>query len=194
MAIYRRLGLVVVLALVLAGCADTETLKLENKMLRKQIEVRQSEIEYNEKQASIARGCDLWRSVCPDSMVVRGRIALADGYSGSGAWFWLAFIFKLCAIGAMPGAFVGFAAWSWFRFGKPEASRVEAAQLIVASARAEAESAQRATMLAQQDAQNIARQLAVARQNLAEVQHEAELVRADLDATKRAMDALSSFG
>jgi hypothetical protein len=168
-------------------------LELENKILRQQIEVRQAEIDYNESQASVARGCDLWRAVCPDSMVARGRTALADGYSGSGRWFWLAFILKLVAIGAAPAAFLGVAAWSWFRFAKPEADKAEAARMIAASAQAEAEKAKQAATQARQDIQNTALRLAAERKNLAELQHQTKLARDELKITKQAIDALSSF-
>ena len=186
-------GLIVALVLALSACTDTDMLERENKALRQQIEVRQAQIDYNEKQASVARGCDLWRAVCPDSMVARGRAALADGYSGSGGWFWLSFILKLVAIGAAPSAFVGVAAWLWFRFAKPASGEAEAARMIVASAQAEAEKAQQIATQFRQDAQNTAMRLAAERKKLAEIQHQTKLARDELKITKQAMDALSSF-
>lgn len=131
---YRLIA--ILLLIFLQGCdSRVDSLQAENKKLKAEVSAlaitnadRQLEIEYMASEASFAAGCDYLIAVCPGAAVETGRKALSSGYGGNGGWFWLAFILKLLAIGAVSGGCVGVALWLWYCAVKPAKSESDDAQ------------------------------------------------------------------
>lgn len=110
-------------ALLLAGCADSESererkiaAQYEQKLAQERERVdtlasrldtryaeRLAEIEYWDRQARIAAACDYLVPMCPNAVAAPGREAQAEGYSGGGAAFWMLVILKfvVMALGAV---------------------------------------------------------------------------------------------
>ena len=131
---YRLIA--ILLLIFLQGCdSRVDSLQAENKKLKAEVSAlaitnadSQLEIEYMASEASFAAGCDYLIAVCPGAAVETGRKALSSGYGGNGGWFWLAFILKLLAIGAVSGGCVGVALWLWYCAVKPAKSESDDAQ------------------------------------------------------------------
>ncbi|MBR7999862.1 hypothetical protein [Burkholderia vietnamiensis] len=111
--------LLIVIALALSGCDDSERLITENKQLKAELHARQSElaelevrlqtdIETRRTDAAVAAGCDFLVSMCPSSVTAAGRDALAHGYSpGSKGLFWFIAFVKAALVGCLIGAALG---------------------------------------------------------------------------------------
>lgn len=106
-------------------------------------------VQYLEKQAAIAAGCDYLIRLCPARVVAIGREAQAKGYSGaSSPVFWVAFVAKLAGIGALLGGGGCVAFWFWIRIGRPEAIDVARAKLLIACSETQIKTAETKSQLA----------------------------------------------
>ena len=204
----RRASLTLALAMALllvAGCEDATRLRAENEVLRQKLDQqagkRQAELEFMEKQAGIAAGCDWLIALCPASVTAPGRKAQAEGFGGGNSFsFWLAFVGKCMAVGVFMASLAGVIAWLWVRLGRPEAEAVAKAEALVEQAGELTRAAQeqvvqaegtavrlnRANEEAQVALKHLLDQLAAGRTAL-------EVQKKEAEAIKVAQDALTAF-
>lgn len=204
----RRASLIAtaLVAALLAGCnEDVSRLKSENARLRQELAQqagqRQADLDYMEKQAGIAAGCDWLLPLCPGSIVETGRQAQEQGFSGSHSFhFWLAFILKLLAAGSFLGGMGGIAAWLWVQIGRPDAEAVARAERLIEQGDAIARAAQQRAAQAEARAQELDRANDEAQAALDDLNQQIEAgkraleaQKREIEATKAAQAALSAF-
>ena len=178
-------GLMLAMLALLVGCTD-DKLKAEYDLLRQQLDEcqaamaqkqaaafgeRQALLEYGERQAAIAAGCDWLVPICPASVTDAGHQAQSKGYGGGGSgWYWAIALGKLLALGAILGSAAAAAAWGWVRHAAPARDAVAAARRDIETAEARAAAAQRAALQAEIEERQARVRLAAVGHDLAEMQ------------------------
>lgn len=198
MSAHRRIAIALAaLTCAMTACVDPEQarqLQQAQAALRAQEGVEAARIATLERQAGIAAGCDWGISVCPSQVTAPGRAAQAAGYGGgAGAWFWLAIVAKLAALGAALGALYATARWGVATWAAPAQAEAEAARKAISEAESRTASAEFSAKAAEDRAAKAEAYVKSAKQAamLANKQRaEAEAALAQLKATQ---DALSAF-
>lgn len=147
--------------------------------LKEQEGVRKAELDFQEMQAGIYRGCTYLINLCgQDAASKTTELYRAGGGGFTSVWFWVGLIAKLCAI-AIP---LSISSWAVFHFlatkTKPEAQAIETAKGLISNADMIVKVAYKKRTQAEQEASRIRRSLSIVQNEVSE-----ELVR--LDAIKR---------
>ncbi len=187
-------------AALISACGESE-LKKEVIELRRDAAERRAELEYLERQASIAAGCDFMIQICPDSVTKPGRAAQQSGLGGGSDWpFWLAVVGKMAALGAAVGSMISAARLVWVRFGQPSAAEIESArQMIrdshVAQARSESlKKAHEARLVERRDEiKHAADELDKLQRETAAAEQLLQRHQKEIEAVKSAKAALAAF-
>ncbi len=136
----RLIALAAIVVLALAGCRDSDTIELRNRVaiceskLADQKATEAARIEHLERAAGIAAGCDWLVPVCPASAVELGRDALKAGYTGATSIFLLALLAKCAVIGALAGGLIGALVYLRTRLLAPARADIDAALEAIATA------------------------------------------------------------
>lgn len=195
----RRAPLTVALvAALMSGCSeDVSRLQTENEQLRsllsQQAGQRQADLAHLEAQAGLAAGCDWLVPLCPASVVEPGRKAQAAGFGGGYSFpFWLAFIGKLLATGALLGGLGGIGAWFWVQIGRPEAEAVAKAERLVEQGDKIAKAAQQRAAQAEAKAAQLHKANGEAQAALDDLTQRIEAGKRALDAQRREIEATNA--
>jgi len=194
-----RLLVLLLVALVLAGCGDPERERaLERQVAALQAQLaqqqgqRQAELDAQARAASVAAVCDWIIPTCPEAVAAPGRRALAAGVSPSGLSLWL-LAAKLALLVLPLGAAAGLSGWLWLRWSRPALAEASAARALLAeldARRARAEAAiERLRGVWQQRRADVE----AAEARLAELQAEAERLRADVTRLERLRQGLQGL-
>jgi hypothetical protein len=157
----------------LAGCTGSRS-EYENSILRQQvlqltnqIETKQLEMRYFERQAAIAAGCDAWIPICPSSITAPGHRAQAAGYGGATDWLcWVVFVIKFSMLGiALASAIIVFLlARVWLIF--PAKSKLMKARQVVESANVNVKQTHALVAAAKVELSEILNQITISRRML----------------------------
>lgn len=196
----------------LAGCGDAakmlnlsvenERLKTENSDLREEIRKattiinfdlakHEADLEHWQREATIASACDYLIPVCPESMTIPGRTAIAEeSYSGGGGLFWLLVGAKFSAFAFALGTF-----WLTIRYGallwiKPEHERIEQAQTTIQEAEGKAKVAHARAREAEKRLERLEDEIEQAERQLKEAQEAAQKARTAVEAEREALETI----
>lgn len=196
MPTHRRIALAVLMC-ALAACSDPEQarqLRQAQDALRAQQGVEAARIALAERQAGIAAGCDWGISVCPPHVTAPGHAAQGAGYGGgASAWFWLAIIAKLAALGAALGAAYGAGRWTVATWAAPAEAEAEAAKKAISEAENRTAKAELAAQAAEDRAKKAEAYVKSAKQAALLATKQRAEAEAALANAKAAQDALSAF-
>ena len=150
----RRLIFLALIITSLAGCAEQDKdvailarerdsyagqLAVAKENIKQQMGAEQARIEYFERQASIARGCDLIIPVCPPSLTEPGHRAITNGFAGTSWWVWLIFAVKLVVLCTASGFAVAAFLAAKIRLANPAKIELENAINLIETSKAKAE-------------------------------------------------------
>ena len=173
-------AIVLVVLLLLGGCANVEELERENQTLKAELAAAQAmlivkqaqraaELSYADQQASIAAACDWGVPICPRSVTDIGHDAKRRGFTGGGWQFWLVVIAKFAMLATVMGGAVGGFVWTWFKVAMPASKARQVAQHLVDNAQRQADEAASHEKSAMARAQEIEKATVQAKITLAEM-------------------------
>jgi septal ring factor EnvC (AmiA/AmiB activator) len=184
-------------SLLLTACGD------DKKALQAQVEAQQTQIVQLQAKiddlrqlhdeinaaASIYEGCTaldgFFSQVCPKSVMVEGKAAVAAGYPGLGWQYWLAYTAKLlCVLIAVSLAALA-ALRLWLKWIEPSEAAGRAARKTIETAEQQASAAQRAAEAAEDKKWRVERDVEKARRDLAQAHEQIESLQAELGELER---------
>ena len=201
-----------ILAGSIAGCGDAakildlsfenQQLKAKNAELQEQIKnattvinfdfaKRQADLQHWQREATIAAACDYLVPICPESMAVPGRTAIAEeSYSGGGALFWVLVGAKFSAFAFALAAFfltIRYGALIWI---EPERERIEHARATIQEAESKAKAAHARAREAEQRLEQIWEDIEQAEQQRAEAQEAAQKALRAVETERETLETL----
>lgn len=211
----RRLIFLALIFMSLSGCAEQDKdvtilarerdsyagqLAVAKENLKQQMGAEQARIEYFERQASIARGCDLIIPVCPPSLIEPGHRAITNGFAGTSWWVWIAFAVKLIVLCAASGFAVAAFLATKIRLATPAKIELENAINLIETAKTKKEQAEREifelevrSKELQCEIDNLNKKIDYANQEFEWIENSITTAKMDLAAIKEAQGALGSF-
>lgn len=146
----KKISILVFLLATLGGCSDCSKQNETIELLQKQLDEKQTEINYeyakhaagNEhwrQEAVIAAACDYALPICPDSMIENGQEAIKSGsYTGGGWLFWLLVSLKFLVFGSFFGAIWASVLLVKYKLVTPAKSAFESAKETIETAKQQA--------------------------------------------------------
>lgn len=175
-------------------------LAVAKENLKQQMGAEQARIEYFERQASIARGCDLIIPVCPPSLTEPGHRAITNGFAGTSWWVWIVFAVKLIVLCAASGFAVAAFLAAKIRLATPARIELENAINLIETAKIKKEQADREiselearSKELQCEIDDLNKKIDYANQEFEWIENSITTAKTDLAAIKEAQGALGSF-
>jgi hypothetical protein len=208
----RHALIAIFLAGSLTGCGDAakmlnlslenERLKTENADLREQIKEattainfdfaqRKADLEHWQREATIAAACDYIIPICPESMTIAGRTAIAkEEYSGGGTLFWVLVGAKFSTFAFALAAFfltIRYGALIWI---EPEHERIEQAKATIKEAEGKAKATNARAREAELRLEQIWEDIERAEKERAEADEAAQKARRAVETEREALETI----
>lgn len=132
----KSIFLILLIAISLSACDGD--IRSENRELKAELTSKNAEINAGiserNRAASIYQACQFIVPVCPDTVLINGGKAIADGYAGGGTIFWITLFIKLVIIIVTFCIAVSFLCIAYIRFILPNKTKLIQARLDIQQA------------------------------------------------------------